>query len=89
MGDIKKQRIEGSAMKEKETAGKCQMPKSALYTVHGQKRLQGFPGIINGKRSLAYYEKGRLVGFTTLDEILKLFYEGELPELYDEKAIEK
>lgn len=50
-----------------------------LYTLHGQKRNQGKPAIINGKRALAYFEGEKIVGYSTLDEINEEFYTRNLP----------
>jgi len=50
-----------------------------LYTLHGQKRNQGKPAIINGQKALAYFEGDVIVGYTTLDELTTEFYTRDLP----------
>ena len=51
-----------------------------MYTHHGEKRSQGIPIIVNGKRALGYFSRGRIVGYTTLEEINEEFFTRELPE---------
>ena len=51
-----------------------------LYTLHGEKRNQGKPAVINGNRALAYFEGDRIVGYTTLEEINQEFYTRDLPQ---------
>ena len=52
-----------------------------LYTAHGKKKPQGIPSVINGQKALATFEGEEIVGYTTLDELTKVFYTREnLPE---------
>lgn len=41
-----------------------------IYTHHGAKRNQGRLCIVEGKIALGYFEKGRLVGYTYLEELM-------------------
>ena len=58
-----------------------------LYTKHGIRKKQGVLSIINGQRALAYFEKEKLVGYSTLDEIDKQFKKGNIPEYTTELKI--
>ena len=55
---------------------------SRMYTQHGEKQNQGHPILFHGKKALAFCEKGKVKGFTYLDEINKLFEQTDLPD-YD------
>ena len=51
-----------------------------LYTEHGERKLQGIPLVINEKKALAWLSKGKIVAYTTLDELQQVFYAEKLPE---------
>ena len=51
-----------------------------MYTLHGKKRNQGRLIRIGGERALGYFEGGKMVGYTTLEEINRMSYTKELPE---------
>lgn len=51
-----------------------------LYAVHGDKMLQGALAIINGVKSLAYFKGNKIVGYTTIEELIEAFYGRKLPE---------
>lgn len=58
-------------------------PRSAdnkMYTHHGEKRNQGELCKVNGAYALAYMEKDKVVGFTTLDEIMHDAYSNKVRE---------
>ena len=48
-----------------------------LYTLHGKKK-------VNGQKALATFEGEKIIGYTTLDELNKEFYNRDLPK-YDLK----
>ena len=50
-----------------------------LYTKHGAKRTQGQFINNKGRIALGYFEKGEIVGYTYLDEMMKEAYEKDLP----------
>ena len=50
-----------------------------LYTRHGKKYPQGVPAIVNGQKVLASYEGEEIIGYTTLEELLQVFYSKPLP----------
>lgn len=56
-----------------------------MYTVHGRKKYQGQWLLINGSPALAYTEcaegKDRVVGYTTLNEILQMAFSPGLEEI--------
>lgn len=58
---------------------KCKDKSDRLYTLHGEKRNQGKPAIINGQKALAYFEGSEIVGYSTLEEITSVFYTKDLP----------
>ena len=42
-----------------------------MFTHHGEKRNQGELCIVNGSISLGYIENGKLIGFTTIEEMMQ------------------
>lgn len=58
---------------------RCINDYSKLYTTHGKKYPQGIPAIINGEKALASYSGDRITGYTTLDELMQVFYSRDLP----------
>ena len=50
-----------------------------LYTKHGEKYPQGIPAIVNGQKVLASYNGDKITGYTTLDELMQVFYSKDLP----------
>lgn len=50
-----------------------------LYTKHGEKYPQGIPAIVNGQKALASYNGDKITGYTTLDELMQVFYSKDLP----------
>lgn len=50
-----------------------------LYTQHGKKYPQGIPAIIDGQKVLASYSGNKITGYTTLDELMNVFYSKDLP----------
>lgn len=55
-----------------------------LYTLHGKKKVQGILSEVNGQKALATFEGEKIIGYTTLDELNKEFYNRDLPK-YDLK----
>ena len=55
-----------------------------LYTLHGKKKAQGILLEVNGQKALATFEGEKIIGYTTLDELNKEFYNRDLPK-YDLK----
>ena len=58
--------------------------KDRLYTLHGKKKAQGILLEVNGQKALATFEGEKIIGYTTLDELNKEFYNRDLPK-YDLK----
>lgn len=50
-----------------------------LYTKHGKKYPQGIPAIVNGQKALASYSGDEITGYTTLEELMQVFYSKDLP----------
>jgi hypothetical protein len=55
---------------------------SRMYTRHGEKHNQGHPIRLHGRNALAFCVKGKVKGFTYLDEINELFDQEDIPD-YD------
>lgn len=51
-----------------------------VYTHHGEKRTQGQLITNNGKKALGFFEKGKIIGYTYLDELLQDAYTKDLPD---------
>ena len=51
-----------------------------LYTHHGEKRKQGYPINVRGQHAIGYFDHGKLVGYTTLDEIHQSFFGQCIPD---------
>lgn len=52
-----------------------------LYTKHGAKRAQGQLISNKGRKALAFFEKGKIVGYSYIDEITQEAFTREVPEL--------
>ncbi len=57
----------------------CRNDKDKIYTKHGVKIPQGLLMEINGKKALANYKGDKVVGYTTLDELIDESYSRCLP----------
>ena len=67
------------------------MEQNRLYTNHGKKRSHGIAfRTPKGVPALGFYEGDSIVGFSTLEEINREFYTGNLPILdVEEKGAHK
>ena len=52
-----------------------------FYTMHGAKRTQGQLFSKNGRKALGFWEKGKIVGYSYIDEITQAAFTREVPEL--------
>lgn len=57
---------------------------SRMYTVHGRKKNQGQWAKVNNCPALTFTVnengKDKVVGYTTIDEMMKMAYSSDLPE---------